>query len=143
MQAMEERKITKLVLKDKNGFELELERDSGFLPPPPVSHHHVAPPPPPAQMASAPQEAAPEAPQEEGEDISSPMVGTFYIKPSPESPPFVKVGDQVDEDTVVCIIEAMKVMNEVKAGKKGMIKKILLDDASPVEFGTKLFIIES
>ena len=73
----------------------------------------------------------------------SPMVGTFYSSPSPDDPPFVNVGDEVKKDTVVCIIEAMKVMNEVKAGKSGKIKKVFVDNAHPVEFGTQLFLIEA
>lgn len=74
--------------------------------------------------------------------IHAPLVGTFYIAPSPESPPFVKVGDTVTEDTIVCIVEAMKVMNEVKAGVRGKVRKILIENGQPVEFGTKLFAIE-
>jgi acetyl-CoA carboxylase biotin carboxyl carrier protein len=85
-----------------------------------------------------------EAPKEEkkGEYIVSPMVGTFYATPSPGHPTFVKVGDKVTEDTVVCIVEAMKVMNEVKARKAGTIVEVLVDNAQPVEFGSKLFRIE-
>ena len=70
------------------------------------------------------------------------MVGTFYACPSPDQPPFVKEGDKVQEDTVICIIEAMKVMNEIKAKTKGTIKKVLIKAGQPVEFGTKLFVIE-
>ena len=70
------------------------------------------------------------------------MVGSFYRKPSPEADAFVQVGTAVDEDTTVCIVEAMKVMNEIKAEKKGVIKKILVDDTSPVEYGQPLFEIE-
>ena len=73
--------------------------------------------------------------------ITSPMVGIFYQSPSPEDPPFVKVGDRVTEDTVVCIIEAMKVMNEVKSGVSGVIEELLMENNGPVEFGTKLFRI--
>lgn len=73
--------------------------------------------------------------------IKSPTVGTFYRQSEPESPPFVKVGDKVDEDTVVCIIEAMKVMNEIKAETKGTIQKIFADDSKPVQFGDPLFEI--
>ncbi len=76
-----------------------------------------------------------------GKFITSPMVGTFYASASPDDPVFVKVGDKVDENTVVCIIEAMKVMNEVKAGVSGTVAEILVDNAHPVEFGTKLFRI--
>lgn len=75
--------------------------------------------------------------------INSPMVGTFYRAPSPESPPFVKVGDQVNNDTVVCILEAMKVMNEIKAELSGKVVEILVENAQPVEFGQALFRIEA
>lgn len=73
--------------------------------------------------------------------VSSPMVGTFYTSPSPEDPPFVKVGDKVDKNTVVCIIEAMKVMNEIKANTTGIVAEVLSETGQPVEFGTKLFRI--
>jgi acetyl-CoA carboxylase biotin carboxyl carrier protein len=73
--------------------------------------------------------------------VTSPMVGTFYTSPSPEDPSFVKVGDKIDKNTVVCIIEAMKVMNEIKAGVVGTIAEILVETGQPVEFGTKLFRI--
>ena len=75
----------------------------------------------------------------EGKFITAPLVGTMYQANSPEDAAFVKVGDRVDENTVVCIIEAMKVMNEVKAGMNGTIAEILIENAHPVEFGTKLF----
>jgi acetyl-CoA carboxylase biotin carboxyl carrier protein len=72
-------------------------------------------------------------------DITSPMVGTFYRTPSPESPPFVDVGATVNEDTVVCIIEAMKVMNEIKAETSGAIAEVLVENGKPVQFGQALF----
>lgn len=78
-----------------------------------------------------------------GECITSPMVGTFYRSPGPDDPPFVKEGDQVTKDTVVCIIEAMKVMNEVKAGVSGKVKKILVEDGQAVEFGSKIISIDT
>ena len=71
--------------------------------------------------------------------VTSPMVGTFYNTPSPEDPVFVKPGDKVEKHSVVCIIEAMKVMNEVKAGVSGTIVEVLVENGHPVEFGTKLF----
>lgn len=71
--------------------------------------------------------------------ITSPMVGTFYASPSPEDPHFVKVGDRVEKGSVVCIIEAMKVMNEIKAGSSGTVVEVLVESGHPVEFGTKLF----
>ena len=73
--------------------------------------------------------------------IVSPMVGTFYTSPSPDSPPFVSVGQQVEEDTVVCIIEAMKVMNEIKAETRGVIVEVLAQNGKPVEFGKPLFAV--
>lgn len=74
-------------------------------------------------------------------EIKSPMIGTFYRAPSPESGNYVEVGAEVNSDTVVCIIEAMKVMNEIKAEMKGVITEILIDNAKPVEFGQPMFKI--
>lgn len=74
--------------------------------------------------------------------IESPIVGTFYRAASPEAKSFVNIGDRVTADTVVCIVEAMKVMNEVKAEKDGVIKQVLVENASPVEYGQPLFVIE-
>ena len=75
-------------------------------------------------------------------EIKSPMVGTFYRTPSPDAPPFVECGDVVEIGQVVCIIEAMKLMNEIKSEVKGKIAEILVENAQPVEFGQALFIIE-
>ena len=74
-------------------------------------------------------------------EIKSPMIGTFYRAPSPEAAPYTEVGTEVNVDTVVCIIEAMKVMNEIKAEAKGVITQILIENAKPVEFGQPLFKI--
>ncbi|MFO1498430.1 MAG: acetyl-CoA carboxylase biotin carboxyl carrier protein [Verrucomicrobiota bacterium] len=74
-------------------------------------------------------------------EIKSPMVGTFYRAPSPESANYVEIGSEVNPDTVACIIEAMKVMNEIKAEVKGVITQVLVDNAKPVEFGQPLFKI--
>jgi len=73
--------------------------------------------------------------------IESPMVGTFYRSPSPDSEPFTEVGAKVDEESVVCIIEAMKVMNEIKAELRGTVREILVADGDPVEFGQPLFLV--
>jgi acetyl-CoA carboxylase biotin carboxyl carrier protein len=72
-------------------------------------------------------------------EIKSPMIGTFYRSPSPESGSYVEIGTEVNPDTVVCIIEAMKVMNEIKAEAKGVITQVLVDNAKPVEFGQPMF----
>ena len=94
----------------------------------------------PAVSAAAPE--APAAPAAKAETIDSPLVGSFYRSPSPDAAPFVQVGDRVNAETVVCIIEAMKVMNEIKAEKSGVIKEILVDNGQPVEFGQPIFVIE-
>ena len=78
---------------------------------------------------------------ESGNKMNSPMVGTFYSAPNPESEPFVKVGDQINEGDVLCIIEAMKMMNEVKSEFSGTVKQILVENAEPVEFDQTLFVI--
>lgn len=74
--------------------------------------------------------------------IASPMVGSFYAAPSPDAAPFVKVGDTVDAETVVCVIEAMKVFNEIKAEMRGTIRKVLIENGQPVEFGQPLFMVD-
>jgi acetyl-CoA carboxylase biotin carboxyl carrier protein len=88
--------------------------------------------------AGAPAAAAPAAPSNET-DIKSPMIGTFYASPSPESAAYVNVGTEVGPDTVVCIIEAMKVMNEIKAEVRGVITQLTTENGKPVEFGQPLF----
>ncbi|MFN0214570.1 MAG: acetyl-CoA carboxylase biotin carboxyl carrier protein [Saprospiraceae bacterium] len=118
----------------------------------------VASPPPVAvalPAAAAPQ-AAPLAPQPKAEQpaasladdakliaVKSPMVGTFYRSSSPDKPPMVKIGDIVDVGTKVCIIEAMKLFNEIESEVKGKIVKILVEDASPVEYEQPLFMLEA
>lgn len=94
-----------------------------------------------AKELSAAQTAAERPEEEAGVYVTSPMVGTFYSSPSPEDPPFVKVGDKIEKHSVVCIIEAMKVMNEVKAGAAGTVAEVLVETGHPVEFGTKLYRI--
>lgn len=91
----------------------------------------------PAAAAAAPAAAA------VGPQIVSPMVGTFYRSPSPDSPSYVEVGQEVQEDTVVCIIEAMKVMNEIKAEVSGVIVEVLAQNGKPVEFGKPLFSLRA
>lgn len=93
----------------------------------------------PAPALGAAPAAAPVA---DGEAITSPMVGTFYRKPSPDTPSFVNVGDAVSEGQTLCIIEAMKVMNEIKAEKSGVISAVLAEDGNPVQFGDILFRIK-
>lgn len=96
------------------------------------------------QAAPAPAAAPAAAPAVPSNliEIKSPMVGTFYRSSSPEAEPFVALGKDVDQESVVCIIEAMKVMNEIKAEVKGTIRKILVENATSVEFGQPLFLVE-
>jgi acetyl-CoA carboxylase biotin carboxyl carrier protein len=92
--------------------------------------------------AAAPQPAAPAVPAEpEGHIVKSPMVGTFYRSSSPGNPPFVDIGSTVKEGDTLCIIEAMKLLNEIDADARGVIKQILVENGQPVEFGQPLFVI--
>jgi len=134
-----EEKDFKLVLKRNSNNEM----DSRMWIPAPVA---VAPPAAipsaptaPVSPAAAPTESA--APVDTLPAILSPMVGTFYRSSSPDVEPFVKVGDHITKDSVVCIIEAMKVMNEIKAEITGTIQKILIENATAVQFGQKLFVV--
>jgi acetyl-CoA carboxylase biotin carboxyl carrier protein len=97
-----------------------------------------------APLASAPAASAESEPEAADEDeglhtITSPIVGTFYRAPSPDKPPYVKEGDKVSNDTVVCIVEAMKLMNEIQAEVSGEIARVFVENGEPVEFGQPLF----
>ena len=110
----------------------------------PMQHVYAAAPAPQA-AAPAPQAAAPAAPaapaEPEGHQVKSPMVGTFYRSPSPGAKAFVDIGQSVKEGDTLCIIEAMKLLNEIEADKSGVVKAILTENGQPVEFGQPLFII--
>ncbi|BAS28429.1 acetyl-CoA carboxylase biotin carboxyl carrier protein [Limnochorda pilosa] len=104
-----------------------------------------------AAPAEVPARAAVEIPRESAEDgvagpgeivVSAPMVGTFYRAPAPDAPPYVEVGDAVEPGQPLCIIEAMKLMNEIEAETRGRVRKILAANAQPVEYGQPLFILE-
>ena len=101
----------------------------------------VPPPPPLAGTAPAGVDEAPPARDPNIFEFKSPMVGSFYRAPSPESPPFVTEGDKVNNETILCIIEAMKVMNEIKAEVSGEVTEILVENGEAVEFGQPLFLI--
>jgi acetyl-CoA carboxylase biotin carboxyl carrier protein len=106
----------------------------------PVAAAPVAAPQPVAEAAPAKAET----PEDKGnyEEVKSPMIGTFYRSASPEKPPFVGVGDEVKKGDVICIIEAMKLFNEIEAEVSGKIVKVLADDSTPVEYDQPLFLIE-
>ena len=128
---------------EREGFKITLKRGNDFQPliaSAPVAHMALpvaATPVAPAAEA-APAVAAAANPSNLKE-ITSPMVGTFYALPSPEAPPYASVGQEVTEDTVVCIIEAMKVMNEIKAECRGTVVEIVAESGKPVQFGQVLF----
>ncbi|MDF7825884.1 acetyl-CoA carboxylase biotin carboxyl carrier protein [Pontiellaceae bacterium B12227] len=144
-ELMKANDLTEFALVNDN-FELAIKRGSDE---PQVVYAAPAAAAPVAAPAAAPAAGAPAAAPAEAADenaglieIPSPIVGTFYRKPAPDADNFAEVGMEVSEDTVVCIVEAMKVMNEIKADVKGVIKKILVDEASPVQYGQPLFLVE-
>lgn len=125
---------------EKEGFKITLKKGTDFQP----VITTAAPAALPAAISStgavsgAPTPAAP-AEVSPLREITSPMVGTFYASASPELPPFVSVGQEVTEDTVVCIMEAMKVMNEIKAEIRGVIAEVISENGKPVQYGQVLF----
>jgi len=112
-----------------------------------VAAPHAAAPAPPTQPAPAAPPPAPAAPAGEDESgwqiVKSPIVGTFYECPSPGAPPFVKVGDKVSVGQVLCIVEAMKLMNEIESDHAGTIVKLYVTNGQPVEYGQKLFAVKA
>ncbi len=98
--------------------------------------------PAPAAPAAAATEAAPAEPEEDGYVVSAPMVGTYYAAPTPGAPNYVQVGDKISEGDVLCIIEAMKMMNQIEAEISGTVKSIRAQNGEPVEYGQPLFVID-
>ena len=151
---MDIRKIKKLIeLVEESGIsELEITEGEESVR---INRYSPQPAQAPIQYSAAPHQAAPApaAPQSsdsapaESEEISghivrSPMVGTFYEAPSPDASPFVTVGSRVNAGDTLCIVEAMKMMNQIEADKSGVIKQILVENEEPVEFDQPLFVIE-
>ena len=120
---------------EKDGFRLKLQKG---LADQPIVVSHAAP----VANGPAATSVAPAGEASNFTDVTSPMVGTFYRAASPDAPPFVDVGTKVTEDTVVCIIEAMKVMNEIKAETSGVIAEVVAENGKPVQFGQALFKIK-
>ncbi|CAM3857266.1 Biotin carboxyl carrier protein of acetyl-CoA carboxylase [Vibrio aerogenes CECT 7868] len=154
---MDIRKIKKLIeLVEESGIaELEISEGEESVrisrnsaPAQPIPVQYAAAPAPmaaPAAVAAAPVQDAPAAdakPVVSGHQVLSPMVGTFYRSPSPDASPFIEVGQSVSVGDTLCIVEAMKMMNQIEADKSGTVKAILLEDGQPVEFDQPLVIIE-
>ena len=127
---------------EKQDFKIRLKRGKNGVAPAPTAYEEATTLTyaQPSVAIAAPQAAAPAPAAASAElEIKSPMIGTFYRAPSPESAAYVEVGTEVSPETVVCIIEAMKVMNEIKAEAKGVITQVMVENAKPVEFGQPLF----
>lgn len=153
---MDIRKIKKLIeLVEESGIA-ELEISEGEESVRINRYSNQAAPAAPVQYAAAPAPAAPvaapvettseaapaAAPVEAGHKVLSPMVGTFYRSPSPEAKSFIEIGQSVQEGQTLCIVEAMKMMNQIEADKTGVVKAILVEDGQPVEFDQPLVVIE-
>ena len=155
---MDLRKLKTLIdlVSDSNVSELEITEAEGkvrivkggpamvqgYAPAPMVMPAAAPMAAPAAAVAAAPVAAAPAPEAAAGHTVKSPMVGTFYRSASPGAKPFVEVGDQVKVGDTICIIEAMKILNEIEADKAGTVTKILSDNGQAVEYGQALFIIE-
>lgn len=134
-----------LVLKSESSVRDRMQVMAAPVAPPPVYHAAPAPVPVasgPAEPSSAPAPAKEAKAEANYKEIKSPMVGTFYRSASPDKPPYIKVGDTVKQGQVVCMIEAMKLFNEIETETEGTIVKILVEDAAPVEYDQVLFLVE-
>jgi acetyl-CoA carboxylase biotin carboxyl carrier protein len=140
---MKKNSITEFEL-EKDQFKIKLKRGSTAksIAQPSVIEIPASAPAAITAPAAAPALAASGVSASDESEIKSPMIGTFYRSASPEAAAYVEVGTEVGPDTVVCIIEAMKVMNEIKAETRGVITKVLVDNSKPVEFGQALFKIK-
>lgn len=141
VELMQEHELSYFDMTTADGVHLRLKKGADFEAlRGALSAASFAPAAPAAAPTAAPVAAAPAAAAAPaGAEITSPMVGTFYRKPSPDAPDFVKVGDTVSVGQTLCIIEAMKVMNEIKAEKSGTITATVAEDGTPVQFGDVLF----
>ena len=130
---------------EEEGFKIKIKRGSGGQPIISAAPQSAHPFPVVAEAAPSASRPAAAVPTTPGGDeagftyVKSPMVGTFYRSPSPENPSFVENGSKVEEKTVVCIIEAMKIMNEIQAETKGTVVEVLVENGQPVEYGQRLF----
>lgn len=150
LQALTEHDVAELTLETPD-YKLTVKRGKEVIltqaaPPQVTPIQPVSLQPPPLPEAAAPPLKAEAAPPEEGckncVEVKAPIVGTFYRAPAPDAPPYVKEGDRVEKGQVLCIIEAMKLMNEIESEVSGIVRKILVQNGEPVEYGQPLFLIE-
>ena len=141
IELLEESGISEIEIKE--GEEsVRISRNGPNMTMPQMQYAPAMAPPMAAPASAAPVAAEAAAPEVSGHVVTSPMVGTFYEAPSPGSAPFVEVGKSVKEGDALCIIEAMKMLNQIEADKSGVIKQMVAENGQPVEFGQPLFIIE-
>ena len=133
-----ELKDVKITIKNAMAQRVETHLSTVANVAPPVVAHHIAA----AVPVAAPAPAAKATEDSKYITIKSPMIGTFYRTPSPDKPNFVSVGDEIQPGKVLCIIEAMKLFNEIESEQKGKIVKVLVENATPVEYDTPLFLVE-
>ncbi len=141
IKLMQENELSEVEVEHEGG-RLKLKKFGSDVHMTPVYHHAPAAPVAAPAGSSAAEAAAPAAKSAKTIEITSPMVGTFYRAPSPESPAYVEVGQIIEVGQVVCIVEAMKLMNEIKAEARGKVVEILVNNAEPVEFGQPLFLLD-
>ena len=140
IQLMNENNLTELEL-EKDGLKIRLKKSSSGTIEPVIIQESRPSAAQTAKEAAATKEASRVADQAKI-NIKSPMVGTFYASPAPDAPPFMQIGQQVEVGQVVCIIEAMKLMNEIKSEVRGKVSQILVNNGDPVEFSQPLFLLE-
>ncbi|MBI1389481.1 MAG: acetyl-CoA carboxylase biotin carboxyl carrier protein [bacterium] len=151
VRLVESSEVGELEVESGEGLRVVVKKNAAPAPQPlpPTAYFAAGYPPAAAHASSAPAPAsapASSAPAEVEDDtvelVKAPMVGTFYRAPAPDAPPFIDTGDVVQKNTVVCILEAMKVMNEIKANAVGTVAQILVENGQPVEYGQPLFKIK-
>ena len=151
LKAVNKSTISELTIEEESGFKITIKQATAEAIAMPVAQYApmMAAPAPVASpiatpSAATPAASAPAAPTSSGNEkvIKSPMIGTFYRSSAPDKPPFVSVGDDVKVGDVVCIVEAMKLFNEIESEVSGKIVKVLVDDGTPVEYDQPLFIVE-
>ena len=137
--SIEMEKIKLTIKAGSTGTKAEIQKPAAVLTPSPA--------PPPVVVEQTPESISPKEASAKTEDskyieVRSPIIGTFYRKPSPDKPAFVEMGDKISEGSVVCVIEAMKLFNEIESEVSGTIVKVLVEDSTPVEFDQPLFLVD-